>query len=66
MRNNIKCFECGKKYKYTAPYNKHLYAKHKKEMDKIENEPFYIIGAINRKEIAEALEKESEELLKIW
>jgi len=35
-------------------------------MDKIENEPFYIIVAIHRKEIAEALEKEAEELLKIW
>lgn len=66
VRNNTKCFECGKKYKYTTHYNKHLYSKHKEVMDKIENEPFYIIGAIHRKEIAEALEKEAEELLKIW
>ena len=35
-------------------------------MDKIKNEPFYIIIAIHRKEIAEALEKEAEKLLKIW
>ena len=65
MRNHIACHVCGKKYIYTKWYNKHLYKKHPKEMEEIENSPMNIIQAINSKEIMEALNKEAMVLIKL-
>jgi len=65
MRNRNKCEFCGKRYIYTKWYNKHLYKKHPKEMEEIENSPMNIIHAINSKEIMEALNEESMALIKL-
>ena len=60
MRRNLTCSSCGKEYRYTRSFCKHVDKKH----PEIAKEPMDLVFAFQSAKIMDALNKEAEEVLK--